>query len=65
MSKIDVDKVWTDRYRYRKYDGETNPRKHIQLCTMAWKEIPQQEWAHGFIHTLETIPRKWYLETKL
>jgi len=25
-----------------KYDGETNPRKHIQLCTTTWKEIPQQ-----------------------
>ena len=25
-----------------KYDGETNPRKHIQICTIAWKEIPQQ-----------------------
>lgn len=48
-----------------KYDGETNPRKHIQLCTTTWKEIPQQEWVHGFIHTLETSPKKWYLEMEL
>lgn len=48
-----------------KYDGQTNPREHIQLCTTTWKEIPQQEWVHGFIHTLETIPKNWYLETNL
>lgn len=48
-----------------KYNGETNPRKHIQLCTTSWKDIPYQEWVHGFIHTLETIHKKWYLEIEL
>jgi len=48
-----------------KYDCETNPREHIQLCTTTWKEIPQQEWVHRVIHTLETIPQNWYLERDL
>lgn len=66
MSKNDGDKVWIDRYKYGdKNYGEINPRKHIQLCTTTRKENPQQEWVHGFIHTLETIPKNWYLEMKL
>lgn len=48
-----------------KYDGQTDPREHIQLCMTTWKEFPREEWVHGFIHTLETIPQKWYLETKI
>lgn len=46
-----------------KYDGETIPREHIWLCTTKWRESPQQEWVHGFIHILEIIPHNWYLET--
>ena len=48
-----------------KYDGQTDPKEHIQLCITAWKDIPQEEWVHGFIHTLETIPKNWYLEKEL
>ena len=60
---ISVGQVETEMQK--KYDRETDPIKHIQLCITSWKEIPQQEWVHEFIHTLETIPKNWYLETKL
>jgi hypothetical protein len=27
--------------------------------------VPKQEWMHRFIHTLETVPRNWYLELEV
>lgn len=48
-----------------KYDGQTNPSDHIQLYMVGWEEIPREEWVHGFIHTVETIPQNWYLEIEL
>jgi len=48
-----------------KYDGKVDPWEHIYHYTSVWKEVAEQEWVHGFIHTLETIPMNWYLETKL
>jgi len=48
-----------------KYDGKVDARENIQCSTSVWKEIMEREWLHGFIHTLETIPMNWYLETKL
>jgi hypothetical protein len=27
--------------------------------------VPKQEWAYLFIHTLDTIPKKWYLELEV
>jgi len=47
-----------------KYDAKVDPQEHIHRCTSVWKEIPKQEWVHGFIHTLEMIPMNWYLETE-
>ena len=48
-----------------KYDDQADPREHIRICITTWKEIPREEWVHGFIHILETIPQNWYLETEL
>jgi len=48
-----------------KYDGQNDPRDHIHLCMALGGEISREEWVHGFIHTLETIPENWYLETGL
>lgn len=48
-----------------KYDGQNDPKDHIQLFIATWGEILRGEWVHGFIHRLETIPQNWYLETKL
>ena len=28
-------------------------------------DIPEDEWVHLFIHTLDTVPRNWYTETEL
>jgi hypothetical protein len=27
--------------------------------------VSKQEWMHRFIHTLETVPRNWYLELEV
>ena len=49
----------------QKYTGESDPRSHIQICEQNWSEIPEDEWVHLFIHTLDTVPRNWYMETEL
>ena len=48
-----------------KYDGQNDPRDHIQIYMVAWGEILREEWVHGFIHTMKTIAHNWYLETEL
>ena len=30
-----------------------------------WGDNTTSEWVHKFIHTLDVVPMKWYLETKL
>ena len=52
-------------YVQQKYTGETDPRTHIQTCEQNWSDIPEDEWAHRFIHTLDTVLRNWYTETEL
>ena len=32
---------------------------------MAWELNPKEEWIHLFLHTLDEIPRKWYISTEL
>ena len=49
----------------QKYTGESDPRSHIKICEQSWLDIPEDEWVHLFIHTLDTIPRNWYTETEL
>ena len=51
-------------FSYR-YDGQMNPKAHIEACIQAWKEKSVEECVHLFIHTLDTSPRNWYTETKL
>ena len=59
-------RVFVDReYVPRKYTGESDPRSHIQTCERNWSDIPEDEWVHRFIHTLDTVPRNWYTETEL
>ena len=52
-------------YVQQKYTGESDPRAHIQTCEQNWSNIPEDEWVHRFIHTLDTVPRNWYIETEL
>ena len=49
----------------QRYTGESDPRSHIQTCEQNWSDIPEDEWVHQFIHTLDTVPRNWYTETEL
>src|SRR5277367_1396628 len=49
----------------QKYTGDSDPKSHIQRCEQNWLDIPRDEWVHLFIHTLDTVPRNWYTETKL
>jgi hypothetical protein len=30
-----------------------------------WRHVPKHEWRHKFIHTLETVPKNWYLELEV
>ena len=59
------------RFRYtntrmtEKYNGKYDLCEHLARWTKAWGEEPQPQWVHVFCHTLDTIPMKWYLETKL
>ena len=52
-------------YVQQKYTGESDPRSHIQTCQQNWSDIPEDEWAHRFVHTSDTVPRNWYTETEL
>ena len=47
------------------YNGVTCPAPHIRACEEAWKDRPNDEWVHLFVHTLDSNPRHWYMETEL
>jgi hypothetical protein len=48
-----------------KYNGLSFLADHIMKCTMTWRSIPQQEWTHLFVHTLDTILKNWYIELEV
>jgi len=48
-----------------KFDGKSSPQEHLAKCYEAWKYVPQDEWAHRFVHTLEPIAKNWYEEAEL
>ena len=45
------------------YDGVSGPA--IRACEEAWKDRSKDEWVHLFVHTLDSNPRQWYMETEL
>ena len=45
------------------YDGVTYLAPHIRTCEEAWKDRSNNEWVHLFVHTLDSNPRHWYMET--
>ena len=47
------------------YDGFTYPAQHVQACEEAWKNRATDESVHLFVHTLDSNPRHWYMETEL
>ena len=48
-----------------KYDGQNDPRIHVEACIEAWKQRSVDEWVHIFIHTLGLIPKNWYIKIEL
>ena len=40
-----------------RYDGQTDPRVHIESCVKEQKHCSADEWVHLFVHTLDTSPR--------
>ena len=48
-----------------KYDGQIDPRIHIENCVQAWKHTNDDERVHMFVRTLDIIPNNWYTETEL
>jgi hypothetical protein len=37
----------------------------VRRCEEAWRRIPQEQWVHKFINTLDTTPLNWYLQEEL
>ena len=37
----------------------------MEACIQQWSDIPEDEWVHLFIHTLDIVPRNRYTETEL
>ena len=45
------------------YDGITCRAPYIQACEEAWQNRGNDEWVQLFVHTLDSNPRYWYMET--
>jgi hypothetical protein len=41
----------------QKYTRESDPTDHVEQCKALWILVPEIEWRHRFIHTLDTIPK--------
>ena len=52
-------------YHTGRYDGQNDPCSHLRECHTLWASQPKDEWVHAFIHTLDEMPRSWYISTKL
>jgi hypothetical protein len=37
----------------------------VQSYEEAWSNVPQEQWVHKFINTLDTTPINWYLQAEL
>jgi hypothetical protein len=47
------------------YTGQSCPKDHVRGCEEAWSKIPQEQWVHKFINTLDTRPINWHLQAEL
>jgi hypothetical protein len=52
-------------YTAQKYTRVSNPIDHIAQCRKIWSSILKKEWTHEFTHTLDMIPKNWYLELEI
>jgi hypothetical protein len=37
----------------------------VKSCEESWSNIPQEQWGHKFINTLDTTLINWYLQAEL
>ena len=46
-----------------KYHETSDPRHHLRACEEQWRSTryPKELWVHRFIHSLDVIPKAWYL----
>jgi hypothetical protein len=47
------------------YTGQSRPKDHVKNCEEAWSNIPQEQWVHKFINTLDTMPINWYIQEEM
>jgi hypothetical protein len=52
-------------YTGHKYTRVGDPKDHIAECITIWSSISKKEMTHKFIHTLDMIPKNWYLELEM
>ena len=52
-------------YHIGKYDGQSDPTSHLMECQALWASRPKDEWVHAFFHTLDEMPRSWYVAVVL
>ena len=48
-----------------RYTSQSCLKDHVRSCEEPWRNIPQEQWVHKFIDTLETTPINWYLQEEL
>jgi hypothetical protein len=48
-----------------RYIGRSCLKDHLRSCEETWSNIPQEQWMHKFINTLDTTPINWYLQAEL
>ena len=54
-----------EEYHIRWYDGQNYLGDHLIQCQTLWESWPKDEWVHAFFHTLDEIPRSWYVSAEL
>ena len=52
-------------YQIGRYDLQNNPCSHLRECHTLWASRPNDEWVHAFVHTLDEMPRSWYISAEL
>ena len=52
-------------YHAGRYDGQNYLAHHLIECQTLWTSRPRDEWVHAFVHTLEEMPRSWYVAAEL
>ena len=54
-----------EQYQAERYDGQNDHSDHMIACQTMWVSQPKDEWVHAFVHTLDELPRQWYVSAEL